>query len=46
MAKEVDKDFENSTKCCICDNAYVDGDIKVRGHCHITEKYRRSTHRD
>ena len=46
MTKEVDEDFENSTKCCICDNAYVDGDIKVRGHCHITEKYRRSAHRD
>ena len=28
MTKEDDKDFENSTKCCICDNAYVDSDVK------------------
>ena len=35
MTKEDDKDFENSTKCWICDNVYVDGDVKVRDHCHI-----------
>ena len=34
------------TKCWICDNDYVDNDIKVRDHCHITGKYRRSAHRD
>ena len=26
MVKEDNYDFENSTKCWICDNAYVDGD--------------------
>ena len=25
---------------------YVDGDVKVRDHCHITEKYRGSAHGD
>ena len=30
----------------IYDIVYVDGDIKVRDHCHITEKYRNSMHRD
>ena len=30
--------FENFRKCRICDNAYVDADIKVRDHCHITGK--------
>ena len=30
----------------ICDNHYVDGGVKVRNHCHITEKYRGSVHRD
>ena len=40
MTKEDDKDFKNSTKCCICDNTYVDGDLKVKDHCHITRKYR------
>ena len=37
---------ENSTKCCICDNAYFEGYVKVRDHCHITRKYRASAHRD
>ena len=45
MTKEDYEDFENSTKCWICDSNYVDGDVKVRGHCHITGKYNCSTHR-
>ena len=36
MAKEVNDDFKNSIKCWICDNDYVDNDVKVRDHCHIT----------
>ena len=39
MTKEDDEDFKN-TKCCICDNTYVDDDLKVNDHCHITGKYR------
>ena len=35
-----------TTKCWICDNDYVDNDVKVRDHCHISRKYRGSTHRD
>ena len=34
--KEDDEDFEN--ECWICDNDYVDGDVKVRNHCHISGK--------
>ena len=30
----------------ICYNVYVEGDVKVRDHCHITGKYRGSAHRD
>ena len=30
MTKEDNHDFKNSTKCCICDNGYVDNDVKVR----------------
>ena len=41
-----DKDFENSTKCWICDSDYVDDDVKVRDHCHVTGKYRGSAYRD
>ena len=33
-------------KCWICDNDYVDNDVKVRDHCHITGKYGGSAYRD
>ena len=46
MTKEDNEDFENSTKCLICDNDYIDHDLKVRSHCHITGKYRGSAQRD
>ena len=46
MTKGANQDFENSTKCWICDNDYIDTDVKVRDHCHITGKYRRYAHRD
>ena len=46
MAKEDNEDFENSTKCWICDNDYIDNDVKVRDHCHILGNYRGSAHRD
>ena len=46
IAKEDNEDFKNPTKCWICDNHYVGNDVKVRDHCHITGKYRRSAHRD
>ena len=32
--KENVVDFENPTKCWICDNAYVDGDVKVSGSAY------------
>ena len=37
---------ENLTKCWFCDNDYIDSEVKLRDHCHITGKYRGSTHRD
>ena len=46
MTKKDNGNFENSTKCWICDNAYFDGNITLGDHCHITEKYRGSVHRD
>ena len=46
MTKQCDKGFEKSIKFWIFDNSYVDGDVKVRDHCHITGKYRGSAHRD
>ena len=46
MTKEDNEDFKNSTKCWICDNDYFDEDVKERDYCHITGKYRGSSHRD
>ena len=46
MIKQKDETFENSTTCQIGNNASVDGDVKVRDHCHIAGKYQRSTQRD
>ena len=40
------EDYENSAKSWICDKGYFDGDVKVRDHCYITEKYRGSACRD
>ena len=46
LTREDNEDFENSVKCSICDSDYVDDEVKVRDHCHITEKYRSSALRD
>ena len=46
MTIEDDEDFENSAKCWVFDNVYTDGDVKVRDHCHITEKKKRFSLRD
>ena len=46
MTIEHNKNFERSTKCCICGNAFVEGDAKVRDPCHVTGKYRGTKHRD
>ena len=43
--KEENENFENSNKCWICDNDYIDNNVKVRDHYHITAKCRSSAHR-
>ena len=40
MTQKYNKDFKKSIKCWICDNDYIDTDVKVRDHCHVTGKYR------
>ena len=42
MTKKDNEDFENSTKCWICSNDYIDVDVKLRDHCNIIGKYRDS----
>ena len=44
IIKDDNEDYKTSTKCWVCDNDYVDNDVKVRDH--ITGKYRDSAHRD
>ena len=39
MTKDDNRDFKTSTKCWICDNDYVNNDVNVRAHCHITCKW-------
>ena len=39
MTKEDNENFQNSTKCWICNNDYVDNDNEVRDLCHISGKY-------
>ena len=46
MAKEDNEYFVNLTKCWICDNDQIDGDVKVIDHCHITGEYKGSARRD
>ena len=46
MTKEDNEDFKNPTKCWICDNDYINSDVKVKDHGHSTGKYRGFAHRD
>ena len=46
VTKKDNEDFQNSTKCWICDDDYGDVDVKIRDHCHFTEKCTGSAHRD
>ena len=46
MTKKIMKILKISTKCWICDNDYIETDLKVRDHCYITGKYRGSANKD
>ena len=46
ITKKDDEDFENSFKYWFSDNAFADGDVKVRDHCIVTGKFRNSVYRD
>ena len=43
FAKEEER-FQLTNSCWICDKLFDVGDDKVRGHCHMTGKYRGATH--
>ena len=49
MTEKNERDFQNSTKCHICQikfNEQKPSKQKVRDHCHITGKYRGAAHSD
>ena len=46
ITKEDNENFENSTKCWVCDSYYVDNDFKVRDHFQIIGKHRGSACKD
>ena len=44
---EVDKQrFKTMDRCHICGEKYTDKNVRVRDHCHITGKFRGSTHQE
>lgn len=34
-----EKDFRKNGKCYICGKKYFGDDVRVKEHCHATEKY-------
>ena len=44
MSAEDGEKFQSSFKWWICDKLFDVGDNKVRDYCHVTGKYRGSTH--
>jgi len=40
MTEEDKNNFDNATKCSICQEDFIEDDKKVRDHCHFTGKYR------
>ena len=46
MTGEDKNDFDNATKCHICEREFCPGDEAVRDHCHLTGDYRGAAHFD
>ena len=46
VTKEDEEKFQKANECHICNKKYTNEDIKVRDHCHITGKYRGSSHQE
>ena len=38
--------FKLMDKCHICNKKYTEKDMRVRDHCHVTEKFRGSAHQE
>ena len=46
MTKDDEEKFKKANECHICNKKYTNEDIRVRDHCHITGKYRGSSHQE
>ena len=46
MTKEDIENFSKADECHICNKKYMKKDVIVRDHCHITGKFRGSSHQD
>ena len=46
MTDEDENKFRKADSCHICNKKYINKDIVVRDHCHITGKYRGKAHQD
>ena len=46
MTDEEEELFKAAEECHICGGKYLDTEVRVRDHCHITGKYRGSAHQD
>ena len=44
MTPDDENDFQTATSCHICGKKYIESDVRVRDHCHVTGKYRGSAH--
>ena len=44
LSKQDEIDFKNATCCSICNQDFIEGDIKCRDHDHRTGNYRGATH--
>ena len=46
MTEKDEINFKKADSCHICNQKYTVKDIRVRDHCHVTQKYRGSAHQD
>jgi len=44
LSREQWKAYHNATHCHICEKQFIQDDIRVRDHCHLTGKYRGPAH--
>ena len=44
MTEKEKEQFQSSNICWICEKLIDDDDEKVRNHCHVTSKFRGTTH--